>query len=64
VIGAAIGAAKIAIGEIVESLGQGDEGKDPAAVVLGRKGGSPRGKHVKQEARGIRTQGRQSALAL
>ena len=40
VIGAAIKVAKIATGEIVEDVN--DDGKDAAAVSLGRKGGKAR----------------------
>ena len=42
VIGAAIQIAKIATGEIEEDLGTTDDGKDKAAVALGRKGGAAR----------------------
>jgi hypothetical protein len=42
VIGAAIHVAKIATGEIEDDLGTTDDGKDKAAVALGRKGGRAR----------------------
>jgi hypothetical protein len=42
VIGAAVMVGKIATGEIAEDLGTTDDGKDKAAVALGRKGGAAR----------------------
>ena len=42
VIGAAVQIAKIATGEITEDLGETEDGKDKAAVALGRKGGAAR----------------------
>jgi len=42
VIGAAVQIAKIATGEIEEDLDKTDDGKDKAAVSLGRKGGAAR----------------------
>jgi hypothetical protein len=42
VIGAAVQIAKIATGEIEEDLGDTEDGKDRAAVALGRKGGAAR----------------------
>ena len=42
VIGAAVMVAKIATGEIDESRATEDDGKDPAAVALGKKGGRAR----------------------
>lgn len=42
VIGAAVQIAKIAMGEIEEDLGTTDDGKDKAAVALGRRGGAAR----------------------
>ncbi len=42
VIGAAVQIAKIATGEIEEDLGETEDGKDKAAVALGRKGGAAR----------------------
>ena len=44
VIGAAVKVAKIATGEIEEDIG--DDGKDKAAVELGRKGGAARAKKL------------------
>jgi hypothetical protein len=42
VIGAAVQVTKIATGKIEEDLGTTDDGKDKAAVALGRKGGAAR----------------------
>lgn len=42
VIGTAVMVGRIATGEISEDLGQTDDGKDKAAVALGRKGGAAR----------------------
>ena len=42
VIGAAVMVGRIATGEIDESAPPPDDGKDPAAVSLGRKGGQAR----------------------
>ena len=42
VIGAAVMVGRIATGEIPEDLGTTDDGKDKAAVALGRKGGAAR----------------------
>lgn len=42
VIGAAVQIARIATGEIEEDLGKTEDGKDKAAVALGRKGGAAR----------------------
>ena len=42
VIGAAVMVGRIATGEIDESAPPPDDGKDPAAVELGRKGGKAR----------------------
>jgi hypothetical protein len=42
VISAAVMIGKIATGEINESIPPTDDGKDPAAVALGRKGGKAR----------------------
>jgi len=44
VIGAAIKVAKIATGEIAEDVG--DDGKDQAAVSLGKRGGKARAKKL------------------
>lgn len=49
VIGAAIMVAKIATGEIEETIE--DDGKDPAAKALGRKGGAARAKAMTPERR-------------
>ncbi len=49
VIGAAVKVAKIATGEIEEDTG--DDGKDKAAVELGRKGGQARAKKLTTERR-------------
>ncbi len=56
VIGAAVMVGKIATGEIPEDFGTTDDGKDKAAVALGRKGGAARaaklsGKRRKEIAR-------------
>jgi len=50
VIGAAIMVAKIATGEIEEST-EVDDGKDPAAKALGKKGGAARAKSMTPERR-------------
>ncbi len=42
VIGAAVMVGRIATGEIEEGTPPPDDGKDPAAVALGRKGGKAR----------------------
>ena len=49
VIGNAILVAKIATGEITEDVG--DDGKDAAAVILGRKGGKARAEALSKERR-------------
>lgn len=51
VIGAAIQIAKIATGEIEEDLGTTDDGKDKAAVALGRKGGRARADSLSKKQR-------------
>lgn len=52
VIGAAIMVAKIATGEIEEKpVTPEDEGKDPAAVALGSKGGKARAKGLSAKRR-------------
>ena len=51
VIGAAIHIAKIATGEIEEGLGTTDDGKDKAAVALGRKGGAARARSLSKRRR-------------
>ena len=50
VIGNAVTVMKIATGEIDES-GQTEDGKNPAAVELGRKGGLARAKKVSKSRR-------------
>ena len=49
VIGAAIKVAKIATGEITEDVA--DDGKDAAAVSLGRKGGKARAEALSKKER-------------
>ena len=49
VIGAAVMVAKIATGEIEEKTT--DDGKDPAAVALGKKGGKARAKKLTAKQR-------------
>ncbi len=49
VIGAAVKVAKIATGEIEEDIG--DDGKDKAAVELGRKGGAARAEKLSKRRR-------------
>ena len=51
VIGAAVHIAKIATGEIEEDLGATDDGKDKAAVALGRKGGAARAAKLSKKRR-------------
>ena len=48
-IGAAVMVGKIATGEIEETTG--DDGKDKAAVALGRKGGAARAKKLTKKRR-------------
>jgi hypothetical protein len=50
VIGAAIMIAKIATGEIAEP-GEADDGKDPTAKAMGRKGGKARAASMTAERR-------------
>ena len=50
-IGNAIMIAKIATGEISESTSPPDDGKDPAAVALGRKGGKARAEGLSAKRR-------------
>lgn len=50
VIGAAVMIAKIATGEIAEAEAV-DDGKDPAAKALGKKGGAARAKSMTPERR-------------
>ena len=52
VIGAAVMVGRIATGEIEEGAGAPpDDGKDPAAVALGRKGGKARAETMTQRRR-------------
>ena len=51
VIGAAVQIAKIATGEIEEDLGETEDGKDKAAVALGRKGGAARAARLSAKKR-------------
>jgi len=50
VVGAAVMVAKIATGEIEEQT-DGDQGKNPAAAELGRKGGNARAAKLTAEQR-------------
>jgi hypothetical protein len=50
VVGATIMVAKIATGEITET-GEPDDGKDPAAKAMGRKGGKARAERLTPERR-------------
>lgn len=50
VIGAAVMVAKIATGEITEPT-EPDDGKDPAAKALGRKGGAARAASLSKKKR-------------
>ena len=51
VIGAAVQIAKIATGEIEEDLGETEDGRDKAAVALGRKGGAARAASLSKKRR-------------
>jgi hypothetical protein len=51
VIGAAVQIAKIATGEIEEGLGETEDGRDKAAVALGRKGGAARAAKLSKKRR-------------
>jgi hypothetical protein len=51
VIGAAVMVAKIATGELVEDHGKTDDGKDRAAVELGRRGGAARASKLSKTRR-------------
>ncbi len=51
VIGAAVQIAKIATGEIEDDLGTTEDGKDKAAVALGRKGGAARAAKLSRKRR-------------
>ncbi len=50
VVGAAVMVAKIATGEVEEEY-EADDGKDPAARALGKKGGAARAKKLTPEQR-------------
>lgn len=50
VVGAAVMAAKIATGEIAEPV-EPDDGKDKAAVAMGRKGGAARAVSLSKKRR-------------
>ena len=51
VIAAAVQIARIATGEIEEDLGTTDDGKDKAAVALGRRGGAARAAKLSKKRR-------------
>jgi len=51
VSGAAVPIAKIATREIEEDLSEGEDGKDKAAVALGRRGGVARAKSTSRAQR-------------
>ena len=51
VIGAAVQIAKTATGEVEEDIGTTDDGKDKAAVALGRKGGAARATKLSKKRR-------------
>ena len=51
VIGNAVRVMQIATGEAEEEYGTSDEGKDPAAAALGRKGGKARAAQLTPEQR-------------
>jgi hypothetical protein len=51
VIGGAVKVMRIATGEEEEDLGSTDDGKDPAAKAMGRKGGAARAKALTPEQR-------------
>ena len=51
VIGAAVQIAKTATGEVEEDIGTTDDGKDKAAVALGRKGGAARAAKLSKKRR-------------
>jgi len=50
VVGAAVMAAKIATGELEETI-EADDGKDKAAVAMGRKGGAARAASLSKKRR-------------
>lgn len=51
VIGTAVMVGRIATGEISEDFGTTDDGKDKAAVALGRKGGAARAANLSKKRR-------------
>lgn len=51
VIGAVVKVMRVATGEEDETASPGDEGKDPAAVSLGRKGGAARAASLSKKRR-------------
>jgi hypothetical protein len=51
VIGNAVRVMRIATGEVEEEYDTSDEGKDPAAAALGRKGGRARAQSMTAEQR-------------
>lgn len=51
VIGRAVQIMRIATGEEAEDLGPADDGKDPAAKAMGKKGGAARAKSLTAEQR-------------
>lgn len=51
VIGAAVKVMRIATGEITEDADRDDDGKDKAAVALGRKGGAARAAKLSKRRR-------------
>jgi len=63
VIGAAVMVGRIATGEIDESAPRPDNGKDPAAVEVGRKGGKARAEGMTAKRRKERSQkGRENPM--
>jgi len=63
VIGAAVMVGRIATGEIDESALPPDNGKDPAAVELGRKGGKARAEEMTAKPRKkIAKEGRENPM--
>ena len=50
-VGAAIKVARISVGDEPEDFGPEDDGKDPAAKALGRKGGAARARNLTPEQR-------------
>lgn len=62
-IGAAVQIAKIATGEIIEDLGKTEDGRDKAAVALGRKGGAARASSLSKKRRAEIAWGRLIAVS-